>query len=175
MDDPIRDFSIVMSGPDWVVHYFSDKKKIIYSVPISRLGRSFSERMGLLSGTHDQNAEHWKMFAKGKLLGREVDQFRLVTDKHGKPLERLGYHELFTDAEINVDPRVCKMFANLYDEPDVGRVPMRALTGTAKAHVHMDTLSIKKVVVSPAMRAVPRGYKRVSNAETVMFEDPSFF
>jgi len=33
MDDPIRDFSIVTSGPDWIVYYFSDKKKIIYSTP----------------------------------------------------------------------------------------------------------------------------------------------
>ncbi|MBX3153103.1 hypothetical protein KF728_23280 [Candidatus Obscuribacterales bacterium] len=174
MDDPIRDFSIVTSGPDWIVYYFSDKKKIIYSTPITRLRRSFSERMGLLTGGRDQDPTHWQKVGKAKLLGQEFDHYRLAKDKSGAPLRRVSFCELFT-ASMKVEPQVSKMFANLFDSPDMGSIPIRMLTGTQRSHLHMDTLSIKTTVVSPAMRAIPKGYKKVPNAEAVMFEDPSFF
>jgi hypothetical protein len=175
MDDPIRHFSIVTYGPDWIVHYFSDKRKIIYSAPIDKLGRSFSERMGILSGGRDQDVSHWKKIAKVKLLGRDVDYLRLVKDKSGAPLRHVSLCEMYTAPDMKVAPQVCRMFANLYDIPDMGIVPIRMITGTQRSHMHMDTLSVKTIAMPPTMRAIPKGYKKVTTAEAVMFEDPSFF
>lgn len=174
LDDPAREYSIVAAQPDWIFHYFSDKRKIIFSAPISKLGRGFSERMGMFTGSSDRDPAHWKKVDEQTVAGRKTERYQQFKSKDGKSLIQSNL-QVYIDKDMKVEKPVIEMMCMLYDLPNFGRVPLRSIGGRNRVHISLDTQLVEGSEIVDKMLCPPQGFKKAASAEEVMFQDPSFF
>lgn len=168
LHDVSRGVTIVMSAPHWKPVLYSDTRKVIAETTLRNVQLGFSGRFRMMvSGTSSAKAKNWKPSGNTRICNRKALVLKMVPDESA-PHEQWVFWKYWVCQDIPVPSQITSLITAHYGIADLGKVPLRYQTGTNKARVVMNTLSIDEKSIDQKMFSAPANYKKVT-PDQVMF------
>jgi hypothetical protein len=172
--DVVRGYNVVMRPPDWKVVYYSNSRKVISEVSINSLGRNLTNRFRVFSGggTADKDPSLWRLEGNAQVAGSPALLYTrfFSADQDAKYSRTWKY---YVAKEIKLPAPIRAFVCETFGVINLGKFPLRFQTGRYDVFSLLDTISVHKQEIDPAIFKTPSNYERVT-PEQVIFAVTDF-
>jgi hypothetical protein len=172
--DVVRGYNVAMRPPDWKVVYYSNSRKVISEVSINTLGRNLTNRFRVFSGggTADKDPSLWRLEGNAQVAGNPAQLYtRFFSPDKDAVYSRTW--KCYVAKEIKVPDPIRAFVCETFGVINLGKFPLRFQTGRYDVFSLLDTISVHRKEIDPAIFKTPSNYERVT-PEQVIFAVTDF-
>jgi hypothetical protein len=169
-----RGYNVTMRPPDWKLVYYSDSRKVIAELPLSKLRTTVSDRVRLFVGgdKQDINPVQWKLHGDSLIAGIPVQLYTLdfAADKES---DHVRTWKDYVVKKIQLPPAATTFMCKSFGMVDLGKYPLRFQTGRVILDSLVDTVSMRPKAIDQDIFKSPVNYQKVT-PEQVIFAVQDF-
>ncbi len=172
--DNLRGYRVAMRPPDWKVVYYSDSRKVMAELPLSKLRMNVSNRVRVFTGgdKQDINPALWKLQGDAVIAGVPVQCY---TKDFGVDSES-NHVRTWRDYVVKkaaLPPAATTFMCQFLGIVNLGKFPLRFQTSHDLSDALVDTVSMRPKAIDPDIFKTPETYQKVT-PEQVLFAVQDF-
>ena len=187
LDRVSNDYSVIINEKSGLIHFFSDKKKLLYKADIK--GFNFKSVNLLRMFTGDSRAGNsWKQLGATKIGNADAICFESADFSNvfrgakeggylaGEKSKVETVTTFYVSKDIAISKEVSRLLSQLQGTKDLGKVPLKEVTtwnDTHKTKTNLDLQEFKRLNIDLSKGRVPTGYRETRNVSDITNRDKS--